>query len=72
MTTITVTTDAEVDLEEIDTNDLVEELSRRDVGCGESVKELIDELFYAFKFGKNDLVLSLAKQIAQEHKGMIL
>ena len=73
MKTITVNVDVDVDVEmsEIDTEDLLEELALRGhdyVDTG----ELMAEMFYAFKLGKNDHALELAKKIAQEHTGMIL
>ena len=71
MKTVTVTVDVDVEMSDIDTEDLLEELALRGndyVDTG----ELLTEMFYAFKLGKTDHALELAKKIAQEHTGMIL
>jgi hypothetical protein len=64
--------DLDVDLEEIDTDDLIEELRSRNVGVPEGDVENVLEMFYAFKLGRNDLAMELAKKIAQDHTGRIL
>lgn len=69
--TVEVDVDVEVEMSEFDTEDLLEELALRGndwVDTG----DLMMEMFYAFKLGKNDHALELAKKIAQEHTGMIL
>jgi len=69
MRTVSVTVD--VDISDIDTEDLLEELAFRGNDYVDN-SELLTEMFYAFKLGKNDHALELAKKIAQEHTGMIL
>jgi hypothetical protein len=72
--TVSVNTyvDIDVDLEEIDTDDLLEELRHRNVGAPEGDIEDVVEMFYAFKLGRDDRAIELAKKIAQDHVGGIL
>ena len=76
MSTISVTVnvgevDVDVDLDDIDTEDLIEELERRNKLSSE-VNEMITEMFYAFKLGREDHAMKLARNIAEEHVGGIL
>jgi hypothetical protein len=64
--------DVDVDLEEIDTDDLVEELQQRNVGIPEGNVEDVTEMFYAFKLNRVDRAMELAKKIACDHTGGIL
>lgn len=64
--------DIDVDLEDIDTDDLRDELLARNVGVPEGSVDDVIEMFYAFKLGKNDRAMELAKKIAQDHTGRIL
>ena len=64
--------DVDVDLEEIDTDDLVEELQQRNVGIPEGNVEDVTEMFYAFKLNRVDRAMELAKKIACDHTGRIL
>lgn len=64
--------DVDVDLEDIDTDDLIEELKCRNVGAPDGSVEDVTEMFYAFKLGRTDRAMELAKKIAQDHTGMIL
>jgi hypothetical protein len=64
--------DIDVDLEDIDTDDLIEELKQRNVGVPDGNVEDVTEMFYAFKLGRNDKAIELAKKIAQDHVGRIL
>ena len=72
--TVSVNTwvDIDIDLEDIDTEDLVDELKHRNVGVPEGNIEDVTEMFYAFKLGKTDRAVELAKKIAQDHMGRIL
>jgi len=72
--TLSVEVDIDVVLSEVDTDDLIEELESRGVSSdgGSNFREEIEEMFYAFKLGKLDHAMQIAKSIAQEHKGMIL
>lgn len=62
----------EIDLEDIDTDDLVEELKNRGAGLAEDLADKVTEMFYAFKLGRNDHAMDLTKKIAQDHTGGIL
>lgn len=64
--------DIDVDLEDIDTSDLIEELQHRNVGIPEGNIEDVTEMFYAFKLGNKDRAMELAKKIACDHTGRIL
>jgi len=64
--------DIDVDLEDIDTDDLIEELKFRNVGVPEGDIDDVVEMFYAFKLGREDRAMELAKKIAQDHVGGIL
>lgn len=64
--------DVDVDLEDIDTDDLVEELQARKVGIPDGNVEDVVEMFYAFKLGKTERAMELAKKIACDHVGRIL
>lgn len=71
MKTVQVTVDVDVELSDIDTDDLVEELESRGHDYSDSAK-LLTEMFYAFKLGKEVRAIEIAKQIAMQHTGMIL
>jgi hypothetical protein len=64
--------DIDVDLEEIDTNDLIEELKSRNTGPIDNSSEDVTEMFYAFKLGKTDRAMEIAKKIACDYTGRIL
>lgn len=68
--TVCVTVDVDVDLEDFDTDDLLEELEARNVGV--SNVEDVTEMFYAFKLSRLERAIELAKKIAQDHTGGIL
>lgn len=75
LTFATVTVDVDVDLSNIETDDLIEELEGR--GQTDRVPESIDEfdlteMFYAFKLGREDRAVELARKIAQDFTGAIL
>ncbi len=72
--TVSVNTwvDVDVDLENIDTDDLVDELNHRNVGVPEGSIEDVTEMFYAFRLNRLDRAMELAKKIACDHTGMIL
>ena len=71
MTTVSINVDVDVDLSEITDDDLIEELQERGT-LPSSFQYEMTEMFYAFKLGKNDRAMEIAKSIAQEHQGMIL
>jgi hypothetical protein len=59
-------------MEDIETDDLIEELQTRNVGVPEGSIEDVTEMFYAFKLGNEKRAIELAKKIAQDHTGRIL
>jgi hypothetical protein len=69
---VTAYVDVDVDLEDIETDDLIEELQMRKAGISEGTAGDVEEMFYAFKLGRNDRAMELAKKIAQDHTGRIL
>lgn len=62
----------DIDLGDIDTDDMLEELRQRNIGVPEGSTEDVTEMFYAFKLGQTDRAMELAKKIAQDHTGRIL
>lgn len=72
--TVSVNTwiDIDIDLEDVDTEDLVGELKHRNVGVPEGNIEDVTEMFYAFRLNRLDRAIELAKKIACDHTGMIL
>jgi hypothetical protein len=64
--------DIDVDLDEIDTDDLIEELKSRNVATPDGSPEDVTEMFYAFKLGNTERAMELAKKIACDHTGRIL
>jgi hypothetical protein len=69
---VTAYVHVDVDLDEIDTDDLIEELKSRNIGVPDGNVEDVTEMFYAFKLGRTDRAMELAKKIAQDHVGGIL
>ena len=69
---VSVSAWVDVELNEIETDDLIEELKSRNVGIPEGDVEDVTEMFYAFKLGKNERAMEIAKKIAQNHTGRIL
>jgi len=69
----TVYVDVEVDLSEFSDEDIFEEAKERRPGDFETQDPSdITEMFYAFKLGRDDLALKLARKIAQDHTGGLL
>lgn len=71
MTFATVTVDVEVDLSEFDDEDIREEAQSRGFLEGDPEGDIL-EMFYAFKLGKTEHAMELAKKIAMDHTGKIL
>lgn len=67
--TVSVTVD--VDLSEFGDYDLLLELKDRGLIANDIADELT-EMFYAFKLGKEDIAIKIARQISENHTGMIL
>jgi hypothetical protein len=71
--TVSVSTyiDIDVDLSEVDTDDLVDELKERNIVPNGDADD-ITEMFYAFKLNRFDRAIELAKKIACDYTGRIL
>jgi len=65
------TISVEVDLGDFDDDDIEQEAEERGLLNCENDDEIF-EMFYAFKLGKTDRAIELAKKIAQDHTGKIL
>lgn len=80
MTTVNVRAwvDVDVDLDEVDDDDLLDEVRRRGFNVWKGSEQIEDadermtEMFYAFKLGKTERAIELAKGIARDHTGRIL
>lgn len=73
MTVRTINMDVEVDLSDFDDDDIEQEAIDRGFILSEVVDDSdIVEMFYAFKLGRDDKALELAKKIAMDHTGNIL
>lgn len=75
MTTRTFTAEVEVSLSDFDDDEIEEEAMDR--GFILSEPENIDEddvveMFYAFKFGKSERAMELARKIAADYMGRVL
>jgi hypothetical protein len=66
----TVTVEAEVDLSDISDEDLLEELEERTLGGVQ--RDQVEEMFYAFKLGKTERAVELARKLAQDVLGRVL
>lgn len=65
--------DVEIDLGEFSDEDILEEAKERRLGGFEQEDPSeITEMFYAFKLGRDDLAMELARKIAQDHTGRLL
>lgn len=71
MNVTTVTVDVEVDIDDIDTQDLLDALESRGHSPDGNLED-ITEMFYAFKLGREDRAMELARKVAQEVTGRIL
>jgi len=67
----TISVSIDVDISEFDDDDLLKELQERGIVAQEIADELT-EMFYAFKLGKTDRAVEIAKEICCNHVGMIL
>jgi hypothetical protein len=70
VTTRYVSVEVEVDMSDFTDLDIENEAKER--GLGGIDPDHLNEMFYAFKLGRTDRALEIARQIAQDHKGMIL
>jgi hypothetical protein len=73
--TVSVNAWVDVDLDDISDDDLIDELESRNLGRRFELnadENPITEMFYAFKLGRDDKAMEIAKKIAQDHTGRIL
>jgi len=75
--TVSVNTwiEVDIDLEEVDDQDLIDELHSRSLGDRVNLADTaedITEMFYAFKLGRNERAIELARKVSQDHTGRIL
>lgn len=71
--TVTVShVDVDVDLCDIDTEDLISELLDRDVNLSDyhGGRDQLEDLYVAFKTGRVDRAMELARQLAQNYKNV--
>ena len=71
MTTITITTDVDVDIEEFCDEDLIDECERRGLMFSDG-NEFGNALFLALKLGDKDKVYELCRAHVQESRGCVL
>jgi hypothetical protein len=67
-----VTVDVDVDLDDFSDDDIAEEYESRGLGAGGDLSELLNELFYAFYFGKDDRAMQIARRLAQDATGRVI
>lgn len=72
MATAYVSVKVEVDMSEFSDDDILDEAAERGIIAGGGGDDSVTEMFYAFKQGRNDRAMEIARHIAQEHTGMIL
>jgi hypothetical protein len=71
MATVYTEVEVDVDLKDFETDDLIEELeSRGECVVGDS-KELVEEMYEAYKLGKHDRVDEMLKTLFYEVAGRI-
>lgn len=73
-TTVEVEVDVDIDTDDLSNEDLIEICEQRGIMTGGVSDDGSDvtEMFYAFRLGRTDRALELAKKIAQDHTGGIL
>lgn len=71
MTLRTITVDVDVDLDEFSDEDIRAEAKDRGLLDYDACEDII-EMFYAFKLGKEQRAIELARKIAQDATGKIL
>lgn len=72
MATRYVSVEVEVDMSDFSDEDIQEEATDRGLVVGANADDEVTEMLYAFKLGRDDRAMEIARLIAQEHTGMIL
>lgn len=67
--TITASVEVDVELDDIDTDDMVDELERRGVAVN---GDFVESLFIALKCQGKDAVYELCRTYVQDKKGVVL
>ena len=70
--TLTVEVDVDVTDDDFSDDDLIELCEARGIWISPAADDDIMEMFYAFKLGKTDHAMDVAKRIAQDRTGLIL
>lgn len=73
-TTVEVEVDVDISTEDLPNEDLIELCKERGImaGAAEENQNDITEMFYAFRLGRNERAVELARKIAQDYTGRIL
>jgi hypothetical protein len=71
MPTVYTEVEVDVELDDFETDDLIEELERRGEFAGGDSKELVEEMYEAYKLGKHDQVDTMLKTLFYEVAGRI-
>ena len=69
---VSVHTNVEIVLDDIETDDLLHELKLRNFNIPDGSGDDITEMFDAFRLNKTDRAIQLAKKIACDYTGRIL
>lgn len=75
MTTVTATAryvEVEIDIEDIDTEDLEDELTRRRGSTGEGSSVALSDIYLQLKFGNEARALELMRTFIEDQMGVIL
>jgi hypothetical protein len=76
MTTVTATAryvEVEIDLEDIDTDDLEDELTRRRGGISDGpVTVALSDIYLQLKFGNDDRALEMMRSFVADQMGVVL
>lgn len=69
---VTVNVDVDVDIADLDESDIEDIAEAKGLSLGSATKEQITEMFWAFRMGRDEKAIEIAKLIAQDTTGMIL
>lgn len=72
ITSATVEVEVDIHSDDLDDDTLREICQERGILAEEDLADDILEMFYAFRLGRDDRAIELARKIAQDHTGRIL
>ena len=72
MTYVTVNVDVDVDLSEIDTNDLVDELKDRDVSIGVDEESILTKIWIHDREGRKEQAYALMREYVLDRLGKVV